>query len=582
MVKSRFKFLLALVLFGCINAAILGTLVGIGRLLSYFGSGADPASALKLVPTVPLDLKERVNWLPDFPSAKEGRELDPYTRDQIAGTYLRAWAQWDISYALQQPYGLKTYFARPALDMVSSAVTSTVSAGWRIRQSSIQHTLQLAFYAGDGSLVAFTDQNAYLVQQIGQSKAIKNKPPDLIQESNHVFAVVMQLEDGNWRVRDLVRRGAGPLLDHSQVKRVPATGFVQTQDRHLFLDGKLYTVVGVNYYPQAAPWAKFWPEYKTTQTKADLALIRQLGLNTVRIFIPYADFGGDKVDPLMLEKLQDFLDQAQAQHLKVIVTLFDNQTDHNLNAWSGDDRHLAGLIPRFATHPAILAWDLKNEPNLDYGANTQALTDAWLRHIARTVRRYDANHLLTIGWYTPEAAAALTDVVDLVAFHYAEPSATYGARLATLLKTTADKPVLLEEFTMSSWNSYWPNGHSEQEQALYYADLLRQQRIYATAGYLVWTLHDFDMTPLTQYLLPAKRAEANMGVVRRDGALKPAAAVIKPGASLDLAPLPRWYRFTKPFWRLVFGGSVMGLGFVFGVWWWWQRRRRTNNEENLQ
>lgn len=573
MAKSRLKLAIALFLACLVGVSLLGIVAGVGRLIAYFGSGADPASIFQLIPTVPVDLKERVTWLPDRPSAADGRALEPYTREQIAGAYLYAWAQWGISYDLNQPYGLKSYFTPPALDAVTLAITSTVAAGWQLRQSNLHHTLELVFYSDDGALVAFTDHSAHLVQQVLRTDGGLVE----VHETTNVYDVVMRLEDGAWRIRDLVRRGDGPPLAAAGAlspDTAPSrAAFVQVQGNQLVLHGAPFPIAGINYYPQASPWTKFWPEYKRTQTSADLDLIQQLGLNTVRIFLSYVDFGADDVQPTELAKLTHFLDQAHTRQLKVIVTIFDHHTDHHVSTWAADDRHLAGLIPHFADHPAILAWDIKNEPDRDYEFNTQELVDAWLRHIARTVRRYDPNHLITIGWSQPEAAAALTDIVDFVSFHYFEELADYSTRLEGLLAAADGKPVVLQEFVMSTWNSFWPHGHTEAEQARYYADLLRQHRAYPTVGYMVWTLHDFDSVPLSEFSTPWQRAtQANMGLMRRDGSWKPAAAVITPGALPDLPPLPRWHRWTKPFWLMVMTMGGLGLVLCLLLFWWWRRR----------
>jgi len=581
MPKTQLKLAIALACLSSVLIMILALVAGLGRLVAYVGSGADPATIFQSIPSVPVDLQDRVTWLADLPATAEGRALDPYTRQQIASAYLYAWAQWGISYELQQPYGLKTYFSAPALDAVSIAVTSTVAAGWQLHQSNLHHTLELAFYADDGGIVAFTDRNAHLVQQLLRSDGADDATFVDVRETTNVYQVVMWLQDGTWRVRDLVRTGDGPPLTALQ-PAVPSADFVQVNGNQLWVDGAPFAIAGINYYPQASPWTMFWPSYKTTQTIADLDLIQQLGLNTIRIFVSYADFGADNVPPTEIAKLTHFLDQAQARQLKVIVTIFDHHTDHHVSTWAADDRHLAGLIPPFAEHPAILAWDIKNEPNRDYAYNTQALVDAWLRHIARTVRRYDPNHLITIGWSQPEAAAALTDIVDFVSFHYFEELADYSPRLEQLIAAADGKPVLLQEFVMSTWNSFWPHGHTEQEQALYYADLLRQHRAYDTAGYMVWTLHDFDSIGLSEFNTPWQRAtQANMGLLRHDGTFKPAAAVIKPGAALDLPPLSRWHRWTKPFWLMVMG--LGGLGICTGVigFWWWRRRKKMVNGQRL-
>lgn len=564
--KSRLKLALALSLFGLITLLLVGTIAAMGRLVAYFSSGADPAGIFKMVPSAPVDLKARVTWLPDAATVPANQTLPTYLRTQIAGAYLYGWAQWNTSYALRRPYNLKSYFAAPALQMVSTAITSPVAAGWQVRQYNLQHQLELTFVSADGQLIAFTDHNAHLVQQILD---VDGNLLD-VQETTNVYAVVMRLEDGNWRVRDLVRRGNGPPLTIARTS--PPADFAQVHAGQLVVNGAPFPVAGVSYYPKAAPWNLFWPEYKTPNTINDLNAVQALGLNTVRIFIAYEDFGGDTVEPSAVVKLTHFLNQAQTRGLKVLVTLFDHRTDHSVDNWAADDRHLAALIPPFAAHPAILAWDLKNGPDRDYGLNSQPLTEAWLRHIATTVRRYDPNHLLTIGWSNPEAATALTDLVDVVSFHYFDAAADYHNRVAQLITAVDPKPVLLQEFVLSTWNSFWPHGHSEAEQAYYYADLLRQHRTLPTAGYLVWTLYDFERITLPELSLPWQRAaQAHMGILRVDGTPKPAAALITPGAPLAAPPLPANYRFTKPFWLLIYAllaGSVLMVAFM---WWRWGR-----------
>lgn len=584
--KSRLKLTIAVTLSLVILVAVLGLIAGLGRLFAYFHTGADPAGIFQLVPTVPLDLKDRVRWVADLPTAAEGPEMAPYTRDQIAGAYLYAWAQVNISYELNKPYGLKTYFSSPALDAMSSAITSTVAAGWQIRQSNLHHQLALAFLSDDGSVVAFTDQSAQVVQQLLDADGSLSA----VIESRSMYDVVMRMEDGNWRIRDMVRRGDGvPLQEResaedstAQSAAPSAADFVQVRDNSLVFQGHEFRIAGINYYPQASPWTKFWPEYRATKTMEDLDLIKQLGLNTIRIFISYEDFGADAVPQSALDKLLHFLAQAEARQLKVIVTIFDHHTDHNVRNWAADDRHMAALIPAVADHPAILAWDIKNEPNRDYDYNTQALVDAWLRHVGRTVRSYDPNHLITIGWSQPEAAANLLDVVDFVSFHYFEELADYSTRLGKLIDAANGKPVLLQEFVLPTWNSVWPHGHTEAEQATYYAALLRQHRQFPTAGYMVWTLHDFESVPLAEFSMPWQRAtQANMGLLRLDGSAKPAAAVITAGGLVDLPPIPWWSRWIKPFWLLVYGLLIAGSGTVMLLIHWWRRRRSRPKGERV-
>lgn len=569
MLKHRAKLLIWVALLPIAVMVVIGAIVGLGAIVVYVGTGADPAAALQVIPVVPGDTDKRVKWQDDAPAMRALRTMEPPIREQIAGSYLRAWAQWNISYNLRRPYGLATYFSGPALQVATEAVTSTVESGWRIKQSDLHHTLQLSFYSDDGSIVAFSDQEARVIQSL--------TPPESgaasIVETNSVYDVLMLLEDGNWRVRHLVRRGSATWPTPGVAAQPVAAPSVV--DGKLEVGDQLFVVAGVNYYPQATPWTAFWPNYRPAQTRADLARMRALGLNSVRIFVPFSDFGGDTVEPIALQQLVDLLNQANTAQIKVIVTLFDHRTDHALDNWAADDRHLAAIVAPLASHPALLAWDVKNEPDRDYGSNGRELTDAWLKHIVAEVRRYDPHHLVTIGWSSPEAAAALSQIVDVVSYHYYADAADYAAQVLTLRAAAPGKPLLLQEYGLPTWNSIFPNGHTEEEQAVYYAAILRQQRELETAGSLFWTLYDFDTVALAEFRLPWQRGpQANLGVIRRDGELKPAAALVTPGASLDVAPIPGWRRFVKPFWLALMAAVSGGLLMLAILLWLWRRSRR--------
>lgn len=561
----------------------IGALVGLGVIITRTQSGADPATALNLLPVTPPDLEERLSWLPDRPLSAEQRELEPNTRDLITGAYLRAWAQWGISLEIGQPYGIGSYFVGPALTGVTRQITQTVESGWTIRQSNLHHELELHYYSDDGSVVGFTDTNLWLVQQFLPTDANQSAAGEVLVTS-HRYDVVMLLADGNWRIYQWQRLGdvqplAGSQWNLSQSTQQTTSNamsgpidpeIARIEEGAISLNGKPFAIAGINYYPQAAPWTKFWPNYDPAQTSLDLEQVRALGLNTVRIFLSYADFGGSDVQPERRAQLRDFLDRAEAADLKVIVTLFDHHTDHHPATWAGDARHLALLIPDFADHPTILAWDIKNEPDRDYGYNTQPLVDAWLRFIAQQVRYHDANHLITIGWSTPEAATARIDVVDFVAFHYFDDPADYLSRVRALQNAVNPTPLLLEEFTFSTWNSPFYPGHIEAEQANYYTAMLNAHQQLDTLGYLVWTLYDFDEVPLAEFRYPWQRGQqANMGLIRRDGTRKAAAALVAPAAKRTLTPLSFRDYAKKLFWISIV--SIL-IFTVVGFGWWRQRQ----------
>lgn len=562
----------------------MGALIGLGQLMMRTQSGADPATALNLLPVVPADLEERLLWLPDRPLSTQQRALEPNTRELIAGAYSRAWAQWGISLEIGQAYGLTTYFSGPALAGVTRNVTQTVASGWTMRQSNLHHELELHYYADDGAIVAFTDRNVQLVQQFrpGES-APANRSAGYVLQSDHRYDVVMLLQDGNWRVYQWLRLGdADPAVnspwqrtENTPTRTVRPAAVATIAAGSILINGQRIALAGVNYYPQAAPWTAFWPTYSPAQTTVDLQRIRELGLNTVRIFLPYEDFGGTMVTAARRAQLTNFLDQAATAGVHVIITLFDHHTDHHPATWAADARHLATLVPYFAEHPAILAWDIKNEPDRDYGYNGQPLVDAWLRFVAHHVRWHDPNHLITIGWSTPEAATTLSDVVDFVAYHYFDEPTTYLDRIGLLQQAVGNKPLLLEEFTFSTWNSPFYPGHTELEQANYYAAMLNNHQLTDSLGYLVWTLYDFDTVPLAEFRYPWQRAtQAHMGLFRRDGSAKPAAVLVDPAVQRNLTTLSIRQQLGKPFWLTVGSLALLCLLLLFLLYLWRRRLRR--------
>jgi hypothetical protein len=570
MPKQRVKLLIWIVLCVVATLAILGAVAGLGRLVLYFNSGADPASALNLIPEVPADLDERLRWLPDHPDAAQHRPMEEPTRQQISDAYLRAWAQLGISYELGRPYGLKTYFTGQALDAVTATLTETAAAGWHASRSNLRHELQLTFYSDDGSIVSLTDHNL-VVQHLRQPQA----RVDQVVESSGFYQALLLLEDGNWRIR-LWKRLGDAEQDPVALAAEPAPGFVGVSGTRLILDGQPFDVAGVSYYPRDASWDAFWPNYSAGRTAEDLVLMRSLGLNTVRIFVPFFNVSDEERLAQMLADIKDFLFQADAAGMKVIVTLFDHRTDHHPVHWAADGRYLAALVPALADDPALLAWDLKNEPDLDYPLHGAALVDGWLAYVAHEVRRHDRHHLLTVGWSSPEAASnlAVAAVTDLISYHYLDPAEVYGARAQTLQRALPEKPLLLGEFGLSTWDSLFPGGHTEAEQLQHYAAILRAHRQLDSVGYLSWTLHDYSQVNLAQFRTPWRRGtQANMGVVRLDGTLKPAAALLVPNAELDLPALPLWHRFTKLFWRALAAVTAAGILILFLF-----RRRRRGEE----
>ena len=72
-----------------------------------------------------------------------------------------------------------------------------------------------------------------------------------------------------------------------------------------------------------------WERWDGPATRQDLSRTQELGVNTVRVMVPYKPVNGwtDKdtgaVNPVYLNELQQFVQMAGDLNMKVIITLFD-------------------------------------------------------------------------------------------------------------------------------------------------------------------------------------------------------------------------------------------------------------------
>jgi hypothetical protein len=507
-----------------------------------------------------------VTWSED--AADTGRALEPYTRQQIADDYARAWLTWNLAYRNRDTAGLPTYFSGDAGQAIVASVEAATTGGQRIYQVDTNHDLQLHLYSADGTIVSFTDSGAAI------SQLVLDRDGNLLLDTSATVAydVVMKLQDGNWRIDNWERTAAEPVSAPSLA--AGGASIVTASGAALVLDGAPFEIHGINYYPRDTPWDKFWANYDPAVVDADFAVIADsLGLNTIRIFIPYAQFGGSSVSDEMLSRLDDLLRRARDHNLKVVVTLFDFfGGQYDPLHWPDADRYLAGIVPRFAENPAILAWDLKNEPDLD--PQQDVLVDAWIRYVAGVVRSFDPAHLITVGWANPNSATRASDVVDVVSFHFYKPANDFPNAVRQIQGAMPGTPIVLSEFGLPTWNPrLFPGGHTEKEQAAYYADILQASREAHLAGTMAWTLYDFPDTPESiggRWPWQAE-PEQHLGVLRNDGSAKPAAALLAPDANLNVPRPGRFDRYRKPFWMTWLGLAAVVV-VAFSIWRRWKLR----------
>lgn len=278
--------------------------------------------------------------------------------------------------------------------------------------------------------------------------------------------------------------------------------FVQAHDQTLVLDGEVYRVRGINYYPRQAPWHGFLEEATLPEMATELDLIAGAGFNALRIFSRYdALFLCEPEqaipDPAGFALLDGLFDLAREHGFKLIVTLNDLPDLYFrplYTDWARYDAQTAFIVQRYRNDPIILAWDLRNEGDLDTRIRQNAPTFSrqqvldWLAHTSQLVRDNDPNHLITAGWL--EESLDTEPYVDFLSFHHWSDVSSLQARI-TDYRARTSKPLLLEEIGYHSWTGDPSTPRTADEQAVLLSEAISQADADDLAGWLIWTAFDF-------------------------------------------------------------------------------------------
>ena len=492
------KNILRSMLIGSYIVVIGFCIFGISAIYGYLNSGADRSSILHT------ELKKADQYLPKTtwaPLKNEGRSMDDQTLKMIENDYLDAWYVKLVAYRSNKKRGIEDYYTNKARQNIYNAIDLNLSEGTSMESTTLEHNPTLEFFSEDGQLVVLTDHNVIEYKRIYKGEA-------LLLETSEVstYKVILLLEDGFWRIRHMVKQDT-----QEQKKETGLPVFIESKN-----------IKGINYYPQATPWDMFGVGFNIETIAKDFSIVKEAGLNNVRIFIPYDDFGKAKVKADKLEKLKQILDVAESQELMVMITLFDFYGDYSVLDWTLNHRHAETIVSTFKNHDAILAWDIKNEPNLDFKSRDQSIVTAWLEHMLTLVKSIDPNHPATIGWSNDESAIILKDKVDFASFHYYKKIDGLTATYKRLKIQIPNKPVILTEYGISSYNGFWNFfGNSENDQAQYHEKI---QGIFSDneIPYMSWTLYDFENVPKAVVgRLPWRRnIQQKFGFISTDGTKK--------------------------------------------------------------
>ena len=341
-------------------------------------------------------------------------------------------------------------------------------------------------------------------------------------------------------------------------------------------------VIGCNYWASHAGTA-MWSDWQPEVVEADLKLLAQAGLQSLRVFPLWPDFqpisllrGGEGkpmefrfgemplppdeagqagVSISAIQHFADFADLAKKHGLKLIVGLVTGWMSGRLfvpPALEGRNvltdplaiqwqvRFVSYFVRHFKSHPAILAWDLGNECNCMAPTGSSAEAWNWTAAIAHAIRAADSSRPIVSGMHSLspnreahwkiQDQAELTDVLTTHPYPYWTPYSGQDPidTIRTCLHATAEtrlyadiggRPALAEET-----GTMGPMISSEPVAADFLRTALFSLWAHDCHGLLWWCA--FDQSHLKNAPYDWNPIERELGLFRIDRSAKPMARTL--------------------------------------------------------
>jgi hypothetical protein len=333
-----------------------------------------------------------------------------------------------------------------------------------------------------------------------------------------------------------------------------------TLPNHYFTrDGRAFLPSGAHWVPAQA--ALDWPiRWDPASIEADFAKMRNLRFNTVRFDLFWAWFEPrpGSYNPEAFQQLDFFIELAHRYDIYLHPTLFiggevgeaywDVPWRHGRHPHADPDLlrlqtdHAAELARRYRGEPAILAWDLTDEPPywIAGGQTTDAMAVNWTRLLAWAMRKADPEVILCVGTavedlshgpFRPDIVAPEVDFLSAHPYSIYMPDlfpdpmlserGTYCGAFQTRLSAGAGKPVMIHELGASA-AQYTPERIAAFDRTTMYSSLGA-----GTNGFQLWCYT--DAAPETFQRTPYLRAphETQFGLTTWDRRDRPAGAMLR-------------------------------------------------------
>ncbi len=264
---------------------------------------------------------------------------------------------------------------------------------------------------------------------------------------------------------------------------------------HLFKDkfqNDLF-LLGVNYWPSSSA-IRMWSRWNPDEIEEDIIRMKKLGMNCFRPFLFMPDFtdASGAIDPLMMERLEIFLNLCEKHALYCLITfIVGHMSGENWDVpWRKGknfildpdvyvitENYILSIIRSFRHFTCICGWLLSNElHNYIEETNPDAIT-AWTGKIIGAIKVLDPDRPVSVGdgARSPEIKGEqtafhlrkLNNYQDFTGLHYYPRGMspwhhTFTTAFRLSMAKEWGKPVIVEEFGTSTTLC------SEENQAHYY------------------------------------------------------------------------------------------------------------------
>ena len=342
---------------------------------------------------------------------------------------------------------------------------------------------------------------------------------------------------------------------HADESRLSA---VQLDGNYFSRDGHRFIPVGANWVP--AKTAMQWPtQWDPKAIEADFARMHQLGFNAIRLDFVWAWIEprpGD-YNPEAFRAIDFLLSLAHRYHIylhpelliggEVGEAFWDVPYRQGRHPHSDPDMlrietdHVAELARHYANEPAILGWDLTDEPPFWIAPETtDAMAINWTRLLSWSMRRYDKLHPIVVGTSVEDVGRGpfrpddIKEEVDFFSVHpysiydpklFPDPMlserGTYASAFETALSGSAGRPVMIQEIGASA-AQYEPEKIAKFLRASLYSGLGA-----GANGFLIWCYT--DAAPEQWRKVPYLRSphETQFGLTTWDGKDRPSAVMFQ-------------------------------------------------------